>query len=64
MIMFKTQKEVSAMLGVSVKTFRAWEGVPRIEISRNKNGRPLYRYDVQKVRAWLEARTVQQEVQE
>lgn len=62
-IMFKTQKEAAAMLGVSVKTLKAWKGVPRVEISRNKHGRPLYRYDVQKVRAWLESRTAEQEVE-
>lgn len=58
MYMLKNQKETAKAMGVCVNTLRRWTGCPKVEISRNKNGRAIYRYDVQQVLAWLESRTV------
>lgn len=63
MSMLKNQKETAKALGVCVNTLRRWAGCPKVEISRDKNGKAICRYDVQQVRAWLESRTAGKGVQ-
>ena len=55
-----TRKEIAALLGVGSLTIAAWEkqGCPAVYIGKLTNGkgsRP--RYDLEKVKAWLENRT-------
>lgn len=55
-----TRKEIAALLGVGVGTVAEWgkQGCPAVYIGKLTNGkgsRP--RYDLEKVKAWLENRT-------
>lgn len=55
-----TRKEIAALMGVGILTIAAWEkqGCPAVYIGKLTNGkgsRP--RYDLEKVKAWLENRT-------
>ena len=55
-----TRKEIAALMGAGVATVAEWEkqGCPAVYIGKLTNGkgsRP--RYDLEKVKAWLENRT-------
>ena len=57
-----TQKDIAAMLSVSVRTVRSWHklGCPRVCIGSAQIGRGVrVRYDMEEVKAWLRSRSMQ-----
>lgn len=58
---YKNQNQTAAELGVSRPTLQKWvaDGCPHIKINPNATGRAIRRrFNVEQVRAWLEARTL------
>lgn len=56
-----TQKDLAAMLSVSVRTVRNWHksGCPRVCIGTAQIGKGVrVRYDMDEVKAWLRSRSV------